>query len=48
MASALTDVLSDSSRAASLGARARETIVSRYDITQTAERWLDAYRSVLR
>ncbi len=48
MAAALTDVLCDSGRAASLGARARATVVSRYDITQTAERWLDAYRAVLR
>ena len=48
MAAALTDVLSDAGRAATLGACARETTVTRYDITQTAERWLDAYRTVLR
>lgn len=47
MAAALTDLLSDAARAARLGQCARETIVSRYDIRQTAERWLDAYASVL-
>jgi glycosyltransferase involved in cell wall biosynthesis len=48
MAEALSEMLSDSSRAASVGVRARETVVARYDIRQTAERWLDVYRAVLR
>ena len=48
MAAALVDLLSEPQCAASLGQRARETVVARYDITQTAERWLDAYASVLR
>jgi hypothetical protein len=30
-----------------MGDRARDTVVSRYGIQQTAERWLDAYRTVL-
>jgi len=48
LASALTDVLSNSARARALGDRARRTVEARYDINQTAERWLDAYRAVLR
>jgi len=48
MAAALIDLLSDPRCAANLGQRARETIVARFDITQTAERWLEAYASVLR
>jgi glycosyltransferase involved in cell wall biosynthesis len=48
MAAALIDLLSDSESAASLGARARETIAARYDIEQTAEGWLDAYHLILR
>ena len=48
MAAALIDLLSDSESAASLGARARETIAARYDIEHTAEGWLDAYHLVRR
>lgn len=48
LASALTEILSDERMARALGERARETIAARYDIKDTAERWLDAYRSVLR
>jgi len=48
MAAALIDLLSDPHRAASLGQRARETVAARFDIAQTAERWLEAYTAVLR
>ena len=48
MANALIDLLSDPECAASLGRRGRATVVGRYDVTQTAERWFDAYASVLR
>jgi glycosyltransferase involved in cell wall biosynthesis len=44
---ALIEVFSDSARANSFAQRARQTIVARYDITRTAERWLEVYRSVL-
>lgn len=47
LAHALAHVLANPDEAGRLGRHARETIVSRYDIRQTAERWLDAYRSVL-
>jgi len=47
IAAALIELLSDSTRAASVGARARETVESRYGIADTAERWLEAYRAVL-
>jgi glycosyltransferase involved in cell wall biosynthesis len=46
MADALSAVLRDPARAREMGSCARETVVSRYDIRQTAERWLDAYRTV--
>jgi glycosyltransferase involved in cell wall biosynthesis len=46
LAAALTQVLDNPEAAARLGARARETVASRYDIRQTAERWLDTYRTV--
>jgi len=48
MAAALTDVLSNVGRARTLGEAARRTVAARYDIHDTAERWLDAYRTVLR
>jgi glycosyltransferase involved in cell wall biosynthesis len=48
MAAALADVLSNGRHAPSLGARARQTVVQRFDIKQTAERWLESYESVLR
>lgn len=44
---ALSALLQDPARAREMGIRARDTVVSRYDIRQTAERWLDAYRAVL-
>src|SRR6185295_4351109 len=40
MARTLAEVLSDPAAAARMGARARDTIVTRYDIRQTADRWL--------
>jgi glycosyltransferase involved in cell wall biosynthesis len=47
MAVALSDVLSNAERARTLGEAARRTVAARYDIHETAERWLDAYRTVL-
>jgi len=47
LAGALARVLAQPEEAARLGRQARETVVSRYDIRQTAGRWLDAYQSVL-
>jgi glycosyltransferase involved in cell wall biosynthesis len=47
MADALSAMLRDPAKAREMGSRARETVTSRYDIRQTAERWLDAYRAVL-
>jgi len=47
LAVALAHVLEKPEEAARLGRHARETVVNRYDIRQTAERWLDAYGSVL-
>ena len=47
LVAALTDVLSNSDRARMLGHEARQTIETRYDIGQTAERWLEAYETVL-
>jgi glycosyltransferase involved in cell wall biosynthesis len=47
LAAALAAVLGDPEGARRMGILARETVVSRYDIRDTAERWLDAYRTVL-
>ena len=47
LARALRGVLSDPAGAASMGERARETVATRYDIHQTAERWCAAYAEVL-
>jgi starch synthase len=47
LADALSAVLRDPAGARRMGDRARDTVVSRYGIQQTAERWLDAYRTVL-
>ena len=43
----LSAVLRDPATSRLMGSRARETVVARYDIRRTAERWLDAYRHVL-
>jgi glycosyltransferase involved in cell wall biosynthesis len=48
MAAALIDVLANTARARTMGDTARRTVAARYDIHETAERWLDAYRTVLR
>ena len=48
LARALADVLNDPDAAGRLGRAARTTIVNRYDIHQTAERWLHAYEDSLR
>lgn len=47
LARALAQVLVSPGEAGRLGSHARETVVNRYDIRQTVDRWLDAYRSVL-
>jgi glycosyltransferase involved in cell wall biosynthesis len=47
LASALAQVFERPEEAARLGRQARDTVVNRYDIRQTAERWLEAYRTVL-
>jgi glycosyltransferase involved in cell wall biosynthesis len=47
LAGAVGDILANRETAARLGREARQTIADRYDIQQTAERWLDVYRSVL-
>jgi glycosyltransferase involved in cell wall biosynthesis len=48
LAGALAEVLSDPAAAHRMGARARDTVVNRYDIRQTADRWLQAYEDSLR
>jgi len=47
MANALSAMLHNPAMAGAMGSRARDSVVSRYDIRQTAERWLDAYYAVL-
>ena len=47
MANALSAMLRNPAMAGAMGSRARDSVVSRYDIRQTAERWLDAYHAVL-
>ena len=47
LAAALADLLQNPEAASRLGTRAREVVVIRYDIQQTANNWLDAYRAVL-
>jgi glycosyltransferase involved in cell wall biosynthesis len=47
LAAALGGMLSNPEGARQMGNMARETVVSRYDIRDTAERWLDAYQTVL-
>ena len=47
LAAALADFLRRPEETARLAARAPEVVAIQYDIRQTAERWMDAYRSVL-
>jgi len=47
LARALERVLGDTGEAGRLGRHARETVVNRYDVRQTAARWLEAYADVL-
>ena len=47
IANALSAMLGNPAMAGAMGSRARDSVVSRYDIRQTAERWLDAYYAVL-
>ena len=44
---ALRQVFADQGAARSMGARARETVIARYDIRRTADDWLSAYEQVL-
>jgi glycosyltransferase involved in cell wall biosynthesis len=46
LADALRAVLNDRRAADAMGARARETVVARYDIRRTSEDWLSAYQTV--
>ena len=48
LARTLRDVLTDRRTACLMGARARETVLSHYDIRSTAEQWLSAYHMVIR
>jgi glycosyltransferase involved in cell wall biosynthesis len=48
LAGTLRDVLTDRRTACLMGARARETVLSHYDIRSTAEQWLSAYHMVIR
>jgi glycosyltransferase involved in cell wall biosynthesis len=47
LTTALSELLTDQSAAWAMGARARETVEERYDIRDTAEKWLAAYQTVL-
>jgi glycosyltransferase involved in cell wall biosynthesis len=44
---ALRQIFADQGAARSMGARARETVIARYDIRRTADDWLSAYEQVL-
>jgi len=47
LADALSGLLADRGVAGAMGVRARETVLDRYDISKTAEKWLAAYHTVL-
>ena len=47
LSGALRGLLADRAAAGAMGVRARETVLARYDISQTAEQWLAAYHTVL-
>lgn len=47
LTSVLCDLLQNPAQACMLGARARDTIASRFDVRQTAETWVAAYDHVL-
>ena len=47
-ADAMRDLLMDDRAASSMGARARETVLGRYDIRRAANGWISAYEEVLR
>jgi glycosyltransferase involved in cell wall biosynthesis len=47
LADVLREMLTDQTGSWLMGARARETVMARYDIRQTAEQWLAAYQTVL-
>ena len=44
LARAISEILHDKSASDAMGARARDTIVARFDSARAAERWLAAYR----
>ena len=47
LSQALGGLLADRAVAGAMGVRGRETVLARYDISQTAEKWLAAYHTVL-
>jgi glycosyltransferase involved in cell wall biosynthesis len=47
LADALGGLLADRAAAQAMGARARETVLARYDVGRTSEKWLAAYHTVL-
>ena len=47
LTAALREVLGHVAMGQAMGARARETVLTRYDIRQTADSWLSAYETVL-
>jgi len=47
LAEALWAMLANPGESRNLGARGRETVLARYDIRNTSEAWLSAYRAVL-
>jgi glycosyltransferase involved in cell wall biosynthesis len=47
LAGALGGLLANRASAQAMGARARETVLTRYDVSRTSEKWLAAYHTVL-
>jgi glycosyltransferase involved in cell wall biosynthesis len=47
LADALGGLLADRAAAQTLGIRGRETVLARYDVSHTSEKWLTAYHTVL-
>ncbi len=47
LAEALGGLVADRAAARAMGARARETVLARYDVSRTSEKWLAAYHTVL-
>jgi glycosyltransferase involved in cell wall biosynthesis len=47
LADALGGLLANRAAAQAMGARGRETVLARYDVSRTSEKWLAAYHTVL-